>query len=162
MSEPFSKEQRIEAGMEYYQWQSYTQTAEKLSIRWGREVSKQILKYWDDNSEDFREGKKRGALSVDRKLTSKFAKIAEKSAELVLEHLEDPDKRKELKPKDVAWIGFWAHDKRQVAEGKATSIRGPDKGFSERLAKMEETLAERNQKRSVEKITSKVTRFPSK
>lgn len=165
-SELFTKEQKLEAGMEYYQWQSYVETARRLTYRWGRDVSKQVLKFWDDNSDDFREGKKKGAVVTDRKLTAKYAKIAEESAEFVLEQLKDPAVRKGLRLKDVAWVGYWAHDKRQVAEGKATAIRGTDQKFSERLKEIEEQLAESNAKRGAEGALgtnfNNVTRFKAK
>ncbi len=161
MAKPFPTEQIKEAAAIYYQYRSYAETARRCAEAWGRPVSRQQIQYWDDNSEVFQDGQKQEATRTDKKLSAKMLALETKALELCIEMMaEKPDS---VKFKEAAWAAAVMHDKRQVLEGKATSISGPSQSFLDRLTDIESKLTERNAERAAEKkLGGVVARFPQK
>ena len=99
-------EEMQEAGMLYYQLRNFSEVARQTGIPGSS------IKHWHQTgNEHFARGMELQATLTDKRLSAKMLKVVDQSLDLVLERLEDPEQRKELKTKDLAWAGAVYHDK---------------------------------------------------
>jgi len=115
----YTAEQIQHAGMMWYQYRNFRKVSRETDIPW------ETMKMWESEGQEHWEiGKKREASSVDKRLSVKMLKITEGAMDFLQEQLDDPEQRKGLKTRDVSLMGAIYHDKRQVLEGKPTTISG--------------------------------------
>jgi len=131
----YTAEQIQTAGMLFYQNRNIAQTARECGI-----PKLSLYKYEREGDENWEKGKRREATIVDKRLSRRFLEVTERAVDFLIENFDDPEKRKKLQPRDVSWMGVTYHDKRQILEGKPTTISASSKAAEARLKELSEVL----------------------
>lgn len=144
----FTTDDKFEAAALYYQYGNYREVERQTEGR----ISARLCKYWHDNDDKFSEGMDKASRVADKKLSAKFLQLANGCVDEMLARLKDPEALKKIYFRELSMTGGIYHDKRQVIEGKATSIRGTSKGEMERLNELAEEMNKRHEAKGLASV----------
>ena len=127
----WTSEQIQHAGMVFYQTRNVIETSRQVGI-----PKDTLYSYESTGNEAWERGKKQEATAVDKRLSKEFLRVTERAIELIHERLDNPATRSKLALRDISWMGAVYHDKRQVLEGKPTTISGSSKAAERKLKEL--------------------------